>query len=62
MTTYRGETPEYLDCSLNSLLVCQTCKPDQLVLVVDGPIPDKLDQVIKDRSEEHTSELQSQLS
>ncbi len=48
MTTYRGETPEYLDCSLNSLLVCQTCKPDQLVLVVDGPIPDELDQVIKD--------------
>ena len=48
MTTYHGETPEFLDASLNSILVNQTCTPDQFVLVVDGPIPDTLDAVIKE--------------
>ena len=47
MTTYRGEKPEFLEASLSSVLINQTCKPDQFVLVVDGPIPDMLDAVIK---------------
>ncbi|MDE6504997.1 MAG: glycosyltransferase [Clostridia bacterium] len=47
MTTYRGETPEYLDASLQSILINQSCKPNQFVLVVDGPIPENLDNVIK---------------
>lgn len=48
MTTYHGEKPEFLNASLNSVLVGQTRKPDQFVLVVDGPIPEELDAVIKD--------------
>lgn len=48
MTTYRGEKPEFLDASLKSVLINQTCKPNQFVIVVDGPIPDTLDAVIKD--------------
>lgn len=47
MTTYNGETPEFLNASLNSVLVEQTCKPNQFVLVVDGPISEELDGVIK---------------
>lgn len=46
MTTYRGETPEFLDASLNSILINQTRIPDQFVLVVDGEIPDTLNAVI----------------
>ena len=46
MTTYRGEKPQFLDASLNSVLVDQTVTPDQMVLVVDGPIPDELNDVI----------------
>lgn len=48
ITTYHGEKPEFLDASLKSVLVNQTCKPDQLVLVLDGPIPETLDAVIKE--------------
>ena len=51
MTTYNGETPEFLDASLNSILVDQTRIPDQFVLVVDGPISEALDCVIKKYNE-----------
>ena len=47
MTTYHGEKPEFLDASLNSILIEQTCIPNQFVIVVDGPIPDLLDSVLK---------------
>lgn len=47
MTTYHGEKPEFLALSLNSVLVEQTRLPDQFVLLVDGPIPEELDEVIK---------------
>ena len=57
MTTYHGETPEFLDASLNSILVDQTCVPDQLVLAVDGPIPDTLDEVIKRYKSKFQEEL-----
>ncbi|MDE6189349.1 MAG: glycosyltransferase [Clostridia bacterium] len=46
MTTYCGETPEFLDASLNSTLINQTVTPSQMVLVVDGPISDELNNVI----------------
>ena len=46
MTTYNGETPENLDASLNSILIEQTVIPNQLVVVLDGPISDELKAVI----------------
>ena len=46
MTTYHGEKPEHLDASLDSILVNQTRIPNQMVLVVDGPISQELDEVI----------------
>ena len=42
MTTYNGEKPEFLDASLNSILIEQTVLPDQLVIVLDGPISEPL--------------------
>lgn len=46
MTTYNGETPENLDKSLESTLTLQTIKPNQFVLVCDGPISEQLNSVI----------------
>ncbi len=48
MTTWKGEKPEYLQASLDSILVNQTLLPTKLVLVIDGPIPEELDAVVKD--------------
>lgn len=41
MTTYYKESPKNLERSLNSVLFEQTVKPDQMVLVMDGPVPEE---------------------
>lgn len=46
MTVYGKDNPEYFDLSLGSM-VCQTIKPAEIVLVLDGPVSDGLRAVIK---------------
>ena len=46
MTTYDGEKEEYLDASLKSILVEQSVLPSQLVLVLDGPVRQQLEDVV----------------
>ena len=42
---YKKDNPEYLKLSIDSMLT-QTARPDEIVLVKDGPLPDELDGVI----------------
>ena len=46
MSLYYKENPHYLDLSLNSIFI-QTVQPDQVVLILDGPISEELQMVIK---------------
>ncbi|MEJ2767043.1 glycosyltransferase [Photobacterium sp. MCCC 1A19761] len=46
MSVYIKEKPDYLDSALKSILVEQTMKPEQLVLVQDGPLNDQLLSVV----------------
>ena len=46
MSLYYKENPEYLDISLNSIFI-QTKMPNQIVLVLDGPIGENLMDVVK---------------
>lgn len=46
MCTYSKDNPEWLEIAVESILN-QTVKPSEVVLVVDGPVPDELDVVIK---------------
>ena len=46
MCTYGKDNPEWLEIAVESILN-QTVKPSEVVLVVDGPVPDELDVVIK---------------
>lgn len=46
MSVYRSECPDYLDRALQSVWDDQTLKPNQIVLVEDGFLDDKLQQVI----------------
>ncbi len=46
MCVYGGDNPEWFDAAVNSILN-QTVKPDEVVLVVDGPVPETLDDMIK---------------
>lgn len=46
MSVYIKENPEWLKCSIDSMLN-QTVKPDEIVLVEDGPLTDNLKETIK---------------
>lgn len=46
MCVYGGDNPEDFDAAVNSI-VEQTVMPDEIVLTVDGPIPDTIEAVIE---------------
>ena len=46
MSLYAKENPHYFDCSMKSIWDDQTRKPDEVVVVEDGPITKELDNVI----------------
>jgi len=46
MCVYSGDNPVNFDAAINSV-VNQTVLPTEIVLVVDGPVPDSIDQVIE---------------
>ena len=48
MTVYKNDNPDYFALSLDSMLK-QTYLPDEIVLVKDGPITERLQQVINER-------------
>lgn len=45
MCVYAGDKPQWFLEAVNSV-VNQTVKPNEIVIVVDGPIPEKLDNII----------------
>jgi len=47
MCVYGKDNPEWFKAAVASV-IHQTLKPDEIVLVVDGPVPDDLDSVIKE--------------
>ncbi|MGQ4879993.1 glycosyltransferase [Billgrantia sp. LNSP4103-1] len=46
LSVYHNESPEFLDAALFSTYDSQTLKPNQIVLVQDGPLTPNLDAVI----------------
>ena len=52
MSVYIKENPEYLDKALESVFN-QTVKPDEVILVEDGPLTKELEKVIRKYKKEH---------
>lgn len=48
MSVYKNDSPAYLKLALESIYEKQTRKPDEIVVVFDGPIPDELNIVLDD--------------
>ena len=46
MSVYKNDNPVFLDRALESITDKQTIKPDEIVLVVDGPVSNEIDEVI----------------
>ena len=51
-TVYKSDNPEYLRLSLESM-ISQSVKPDELVLVKDGPITNELQAVIDETDKKY---------
>ena len=46
-SVYKNDNPEWFDMALKSIIVDQTVKPSEVVLIVDGPVPDEINRVIE---------------
>lgn len=51
MSVYRNDNPTYVKIALDSITSLQIRKPDEVVLVVDGPVSDDLRLLIENRAE-----------
>ena len=48
MSVYKNDNPEHLKSALNSIYEEQTKKPDEIIIVFDGPIPETLLNVLNE--------------
>ena len=48
MSVYKNDDPDFLDIALKSIYDDQTKKPDEIVVVFDGPLTDELYRVLND--------------
>lgn len=46
ISVYKNDNPEYVKEALDSMLVYQSVKPDEIVLVQDGPVPAELSVIL----------------
>lgn len=54
ISVYKSDNPKFFDRALESITVLQTIVPDEIVLVVDGPVPNEINQVIDKYSLKYT--------
>lgn len=47
MSVYKNDDPVFFDRALESILIKQNIIPNEVVLVVDGPVPESIDAVIE---------------
>lgn len=46
MSVYKNDSPKYLDIALKSVYETQTRKPDEIIIVFDGPLTEELYEVL----------------
>lgn len=53
MSVYKSDNPDYVQMALDSILVHQSVKPSEIVLVQDGPISEELSQLLSKYEEKY---------
>lgn len=48
MSVYKNDNPEFLEQALNSIYENQTLKPNEVVIVIDGPVGDDILHILED--------------
>ena len=54
-SVYKNDNPDFVREALDSMLVNQSLKPAEIILIEDGPVPSSLDGVIKEYEEKYPS-------
>lgn len=54
ISVYKNDNPEFFDRALESITDLQTIKPNEIVLVVDGPVSDEINRVVNKYSSKYT--------
>lgn len=52
-SVYKNDNPDFVRVALDSMLVHQSVKPDEIVLVQDGPVPNDLAAVLAEYEEKY---------
>lgn len=53
MSVYKNDNPSYFLRAINSVNKEQSCVPDEIILVVDGPVPNMLKEAIQESVDRH---------
>lgn len=53
-SVYKNDKPEFVQVALDSMLVHQNVKPAEIVLVQDGPVPDKLSLLLSEYEDKYS--------
>ena len=53
MSVYKSDNPDYFDRALESIILKQTVAPNEVVLVVDGPVDENINAVIQKYLEQY---------
>ena len=54
-SVYKNDKPEYVRVALDSMLVNQSVKPSEIVLVQDGPVPEELTSLLQEYESKYPS-------
>lgn len=47
MSVYRGDKPQFVERAIESITEAQTLRPDEIIIVVDGPVSRSLDDILR---------------
>lgn len=54
-SVYKNDKPGFVRVALNSMLVHQSVKPDEVVLVQDGPVPEELSLLLSEYEDKYSN-------
>lgn len=56
-SVYKNDNPDYVRVALDSMLLDQSIKPDEIVLVQDGPVPEGLSLVLAEYENKYARQM-----
>ena len=52
MSVYKNDKPDQIKLAIESIYEKQTLKPNEIILVIDGPVSDEIMEVLKQKEKD----------